>query len=75
MTDEPRCDTCRGWKEIESDDSPPRVGECRRRGPVNRSGQWPLTYDHDWCLDHTPKQTRARTDAKRFPDTREEDLS
>ena len=36
---------------------------------------WPTTGRDDWCAAHTPKQTRARPEAQRFPRTREEDLA
>lgn len=48
------CSTCRYWNAGNSYldqtlDGEPTKGECRRRAPVGKSSDWPVTGWKDWC--------------------------
>lgn len=65
-----RCESCRHWHTPGG-----RIGECRIRAPgfvssiqseegnIANKGVWPKTFLHEWCSEHTPKETRPQSDS------------
>lgn len=56
MSKDDICRTCKCWDILEVADGEKRIGRCRKNPPVinrpnNRAitGEWPTTYDFDWC--------------------------
>lgn len=57
--DNPKCETCRWWDQIDSFDG--EYGKCRRRAPdghnqsIGYGAKFVIeTVRRDWCGDHEP---------------------